>query len=97
MRLPMLAAALLLGLIASTASASAAEALPMHRHPGYHTPRTVYGYQPYRSFVGPIRARYELDPYVTAPRKAGVDYSWGLGYFFGRGPGDKALQSAEQR
>ncbi|REK17288.1 MAG: hypothetical protein DWQ37_06700 [Planctomycetota bacterium] len=96
MRYPLLATALVAGML-SVSTARGAEDLPFHRHPGYHTERSVYGYRPYKSFVGPIRARYALDPYVYSPRKAGVDYSWGLGYFFGRGPGDRAYQSAPQR
>ncbi len=89
-----LAMASCLALVTSLASA---EDLPLHPHPGFYTQRSMYGYRPYRPLVGPIRARYELDDYVTNPRKAGVDYSWGIGYFFGFGPGDKVFQSARPR
>ncbi len=82
---------------ALAAPAGRADDLPRHKHPGYHTLRTVYGYRPYTPFVGPIRARYELDPYVYNPRQAGVDYSWGIDYFFGHGPGDRAYQGATNR
>lgn len=78
-------------------SAHAAEDLPRHKHPGYYTVRSVWGYQPYAPFVGPIRARYALDPYVYSPRQPGVDYSWGIDYFFGQGPGDRTYQGAPRK
>ena len=87
----------LLALAAQAVSADSLPDLPRHHHPGYYTARTVYGYRPYASFVGPLRARYELDPYVYNPRTPGVDYSWGIGYFFGHGPGDRAFQGATRR
>ncbi len=77
--------------------AVAAEDLPGHHDPGYYTPKTLYGYRPYKPWVGPIRARYELDDYMYNPRQAGVDYSWGIGYFFGHGPGDRAFQNVRPR
>ena len=67
------------------------------RHAGYQTWTSKYGYRPYRPRIGPIRARYELDDYVYSPRRAGVDYSYGIGYFFGRGPGDRAYQTVERQ
>ncbi len=87
----------LVAALALAAGSAYGEDLPLHPHPGYYTPRSVYGYRPYRPLVGPIRARYELDDYVDNPRQAGVDYSWGIGYFFGFGPGDRAFQAARPR
>ena len=52
-------------------------------------PRTryVYGYSPYESHYGPIEAQYELDGWMTNhPAVRGLDYGYGIGYFFGLGP-----------
>lgn len=97
MPLRSLALATCVSWLALAAPAIGQDDLPRHHHPGYHTVKTVYGYRPYTPYVGPIRARYELDDYVYNPRTAGVDYSWGIGYFFGHGPGDRAYQGAPQR
>lgn len=97
MTVRLLALAALAATLTFAAPFGVAQDLPRHRHPGYYTARTVYGYRPYTPWVGPIKARHELDPYVFSPRTPGVDYSWGVDYFFGHGPGDRAYQGAPQR
>ena len=45
-----------------------------------------YGYNPYQSHYGPVYAQRELDWLGQQPRIHGLDYGYGLGYFFGLGP-----------
>jgi hypothetical protein len=49
-------------------------------------PRYSYGYYPYKSHYGPIEAQYELEGLTYHPAIKGVDYGYGLDYFFGSGP-----------
>ena len=62
---------------------------PVHHppvHPGLAGTSPVYGYDPYKLHYGPIYAQRELDYLTYQPGVRGLDYGYGIGYFFGFGP-----------
>lgn len=46
----------------------------------------TYGYNPYKIHYGPIYAQRELDRLTYQPGVRGLDYGYGIGYWFGFGP-----------
>lgn len=46
----------------------------------------TYGYNPYKVHYGPLYAQRELDFLTYRPGVRGLDYGYGIGYWFGFGP-----------
>jgi hypothetical protein len=46
----------------------------------------TYGYNPYKICYGPVYAQRELDYLTYQPGVRGLDYGYGIGYWFGFGP-----------
>ena len=57
----------------------------------------TYGYYPYQECYGPIYAQRELDYLTFQPGIRGLDYGYGVGYFFGFGPPKYGPRGAELR
>jgi hypothetical protein len=55
------------------------------QHPAREVPMP-YGYNPFKSHYGPIEAQYELDGLTHQARVKGLDYGYGVDYFFGSAP-----------
>ena len=55
-------------------------------HHGLARTSPIYGYDPYKLHYGPIYAQRELDYLTHQPGVRGLDYGYGIGYFFGFGP-----------
>lgn len=53
---------------------------------GLYGTSPTYGYNPYKVHYGPIYAQRELDYLTFRPGVRGLDYGYGIGYWFGFGP-----------
>lgn len=81
----LIAAAFGLCLVFGTAAGSSSTAA----EPGWNGlegTSPTYGYNPYKVHYGPIYAQRELDRLTYQPGVRGLDYGYGIGYWFGFGP-----------